>query len=251
MAAVAEQAQAVEEVAGGVLDFEGSPGWEPRQGGLFLLGAAVGLIGGALIGYGVAHKRLRTKYEAIAEEEISSMRDHFRAKLVAQEAKPDLEELAGVVSDLDYTAPEEAREKEPEVESIPDPKEVIHNVFDEHGDEWDYQKELAGRNENHPYVIHRDEMGEKDYLEQTFTYYEKDDVVCDSDDRVVDSADEVLGDFAEKFGHGSNDPNVVFIRNDRLGIDVELCRSPNSYAEEVHGLQHSEPMRRRPKFDDE
>jgi len=46
----------------------------------------------------------------------------------------------------------------------------------------------------------------------------------------------------EKFGHGSGDPNVVYIRNEQYTAEIELCRSPNSYAEEVHGFKHSDEV---------
>jgi hypothetical protein len=41
-----------------------------------------------------------------------------------------------------------------------------------------------------------------------------------------------------RFGHGSQDPSVVYVRNDQLELVYEVVRSPQSYSEEVHGIKH-------------
>jgi len=46
------------------------------------------------------------------------------------------------------------------------------------------------------------------------------------------------------FGHGSNDASVVYVRNDKLELIFEVVRSPNSFAEEVHGFHHEAYSRR-------
>ena len=43
----------------------------------------------------------------------------------------------------------------------------------------------------------------------------------------------VVGDL--RFGHGSNDPNVVYIRNDRLKAEYEVLLNSGSYQEEILG----------------
>jgi hypothetical protein len=40
----------------------------------------------------------------------------------------------------------------------------------------------------------------------------------------------------DRFGHRSKDPRVVYIRNEKLGIEYEVCKSDGSYAEEVGGF---------------
>jgi hypothetical protein len=240
--------------------------FDTRTFGLGLL--AGGAIGAVVAGF-VVERRLRTKYEQLAEEEITQMREHFHAKAVALEEKPALD---GLVKDLGYVpvvqegpqtapvadpgAPNVTVESESESKNVFDEaKERLQEIDPDEG--WDYDIERANRSHKVPYVIHRDEQGETPgYTEATFTYYEGDDVLCDARDKIIDARDEVLGsDFQDKFGHGSGDPNVVYIRNDELGCVIEVCRSPNSYAEEVHGFKHSdEPPRRAPRrmtLDDE
>lgn len=227
--------------------------------GFVALASAASAAGAALTAYFIADRRLRAKYEQIAEEEISQMREHFHAKAVAMEEKPALD---GLVTDLGYvpaageTKPEPGApnttveiERETPNHTAIEPTEM--NVFDEAqarlqekdaAEGWDYDTERSKRVAGKPYIIHRDEQEEMGLTQSTFTYYEGDDVLCDERDRVVDSRDEILGtEFVDKFGHGSDDPNVVYIRNEELGVEIEVCKSPNSYAEEVHGFKHSDP----------
>jgi hypothetical protein len=108
-------------------------------------------------------------------------------------------------------------------------------------------------------VIHREERDEADaYDSVTFTYYEADDVICNERDEVIPEGDRerIFGEAnLEKFGHGSGDATTVYIRNDQLEMDIEVIRSPNSYAEEVHGfepeIKHSHRRRERTPSDDE
>lgn len=221
-----------------------------------------GVVAGAVVAGGVTYltleRKLRAKYEAQAEAEIAEMREHYRAKAIADQEKPDLQK---VVEDLGYvpersemqdgTTLEPVEPGAPNVAPSPEALEETKNVFKEAEERtrvvdpdagWDYDTERSNRTAGKPYVIHMDEQGEmQGFSDVTWTYYEGDDVLCDARDKIVDSRDEVLGtDFTDKFGHGSNDPNVVYIRNEELMVEIELCRSPNSYAEEVQGFRHSD-----------
>lgn len=224
------------------------------------LGLAIGAGVGFAVGSLYISKRLRKEYEAIAEEEISQMRDHFHKKAVAMENKPALD---GLVRDLGYVPAERQTEEGDQAATVsPDPstpnstvnaESETQNVFEqpeppaeelgeakEPNEGWDYKKEIAQRTPDVPYVIHEDEQHERGYSEATLTYYEGDDVLADVDDKIIDNKEDLIGDCAEKFGHGSSDPNVVYLRNERLEVEIELCRSTGTYAEEVHGIRHSD-----------
>ncbi len=234
---------------------------------LVLAGVGVGAIVGSMIGGFVQDKRLRTKYEELAESEIDQMREHFRAQIIAREEKPALEELQGVVENAGYSTPNTAAEP---LLPVADPivsepeKTEQYNVFRDHnqaeiaGDGWDYTTELANRIEHQgrkrPYVIHEDEQHELDYNETEFSYYEGDDVVCDSENRIVSNPEAVIGeDFREKFGHGAEDPNVCFVRNDELAADIEVTRWEAMYSVEVQGLEEEVEFEshRKTQFDDD
>lgn len=250
--------------------------------GAFVLGAG---FGGAAA-YFLTKRALETKYRKIADEEIEEMREHYHAKTVAAEDKGSLEEI---VRERGYAAEPEINEQPPmavtppttvveraevvaeeeEDEVLVEPEApVVVNAFEQYGDDvvkpeegWDWHKERRNRSPNRPYVIHLDEREEYDtYDGVTYTYYEEDDVLCNERDEVIgkDERDALVGEAnLSKFGHGSDDPTVVYVRNDRLEMIMEICQSPNSYAEEVHGfepdpeLRHSDRRRERRQFDDD
>lgn len=256
---------------------------------------AVGFVMGAAAGGAAAYfylrKKMETKYAVIAAEEVSEMAAIYRAKKVALENQADKPDLADLVREQGYTGEdpedvaaeeqtsppmavtppnavvERAREVEetPEVPEAP-PEPEVRNVFQDHAvvpeDDWDWAKERTLRTPMTPYVIHIDEReGEDTFDSVTYTYYEGDDTLCNERDEIMSpqERERVVGEVnLGKFGHGSGDADTVYIRNNPLEMDIEVVRSPNSYAEEVRGLEpeppelrHSYQRRGKPPFDDD
>jgi hypothetical protein len=231
--------------------------------GFYALGMGVG----AITGYFVAKRLLETKYSKIADEAIDEMREHYQAKaraLEAEAAKRPVEEIVkerGYSSDKEESvAPPMAVKPPPAVEEeqarrdrveeqtdsqivMPDP-ETARNLFKEAEvtHEWDWHEERKQRSPDIPYVIHADERFETEtYTDVTLTYYDGDGVLCNERDEIIDpnDIDRLVGEKnLERFGHGSGDAVIVFIRNDAMEIIYEVIKSPNSYAEEVHGFHH-------------
>ena len=267
---VADQAQHVADVSRGA-----SGRGTGLAMGAFLIGAGIG--GG--VAYVFAKRQLELKYAKIADDEIAEMREHYHEKALALEAEAAKGDLEDIVAERGYTteagderppmavapptkvveAAAEATEAIKEertkpapvvpVEAAPQAEVKTRNVFedaDEHAaitTSWDQQAELRRRSPDHPYVIHYDERDEfEGYSEMTLTYYEADDVLCNERDEIVtpEERDRLVGEKnLERFGHGSNDPSIVYVRNDSLELMMEVVKSPNSYAEEVHGLKHT------------
>jgi hypothetical protein len=218
---------------------------------------------GAVTGYIFAKKQLEAKYKKMAEEEIDEIRAHYLAKQQASSEKKPLDEVMeehGYKTKLE--GPDETifmkiePEGEPEEPEEPEEAEETQNVFVPPDIQpWSYEEELKARaaNPGVPYVISRDEFGEDEpgYVQEHLTYFEGDDVLADSHDTPVDDMDAMicLGNLL-KFGHGSGDPSVVFVRNDDLQLDIEICHSSGKFSEIVHGvsddeLRHSMRRRRR------
>lgn len=263
---VSDEALAVEKVVRGI---------EGMQIAFIGLGVAIGAAVGGLTAWRVATRKAEAKFSEIAAEEIADMRQHYNEKAVAMEMTQTKGDLADIVKERGYVAeptappmavtPPEAvvdaardiAEDEPNVETDPtkltvdveedDRPEEVRNIFRdaEVTDEWDWHKERSKRSPLKPYIIHRDERDEQDvYDSVTWTYFEEDDVLCRENDEVVPvgERDKLIGEaHLEKFGHGSGDASIVYVRNDALEIDFEVVRSPNSYAEEVHGFEPEEP----------
>lgn len=272
--AVEKVAEEVLDVADAVLD-DASEAVDTARGfdfRAFGAGISFGAVVGAGICYLVVNKRLRTKYDAIADEEIAGMKRHYDKKLRSLEIQSEKKTIDEVAQDLGYATEGDGKVAYHRVGSEPDkasdtitPEPELKNVFENDDDpevemteSWNMEKEIASRSAAEPYVIHRDEYnegvtGDVPFDQYTLTYFEGDDVLCREDDQIIADQDEVvgLGNLA-KFGHGSGDPNVVYIRNEKLKVDIEVTHSDGKYAQEVAGftedeLQHSSMRRRLPR----
>lgn len=239
-----------------------------------ILGVVLAAASGAAAGYFIADRRAKLKYQQIADEEIAEMREHYYEKGLALEAEKGKGDLAQIVKDKGYVstddsrppmavqppksvveseddrageAPDDSAMSEDDVEGPNGVKVRHHNVFNDREVvvpyEWDLNTELKRRTPDTPYVIHYDERDDMDgYSQVSYTYYAADDVLCNENDEVVDpnyERDNLVGEAnLERFGHGSNSPEIVFIRNDNLEMVMEIVKSPNSFATEVHGFSH-------------
>lgn len=219
----------------------------------FGLGAIFGGTISALTTFLWSRRHFELKYEKLANAEIDEMREHYRAKQAVVQEKPKLEKI---VEEHGYIPPEPGKvntvtpepvkarltgDRKGELVEEPSIKFEIRPKED-----WDYEAELASRLTDIPYIIHRDEFGEKtDHSKVTLTYYEDDDILCDEDDKPIENKERLVGEGnLDRFGHGSNNPNTVYIRNELLSLDAEVIKNPSSYTEEVHGLKHSDRPRK-------
>lgn len=236
---------------------------------LSLTGAA-GIALGSAAGYILAVRKLEMKYRFLADKEIQEAKEYYALRNKTGEFSDpnqlalkyeDINENPGdVVAQLkevirgnQYTSGEERKEEKTDDEEVVSIEQAL-NVFTEAEppDEFDYEAEIRNRTEEAPYVITHDEFfgNEKDYVQQTLTYYDGDGVLADEKDKPIDDTDGVVGDYnLNRFGYGSKDNNIVYVRNERMELEFEVVRSKNTYTQEVLGyIQHSEQDRRVRKF---
>lgn len=112
------------------------------------------------------------------------------------------------------------------------------SIFDDVDDVWDWEREVNSRNEEEPYIIHKEEFynNERDYTQTTLTYYAGDDILVDEEESPVYNHNSVVGQLI--FGHGSGgDPNVVHVRNPKLHAEYEILLDTGLYSVEVLGLE--------------
>jgi len=217
--------------------------------GYFLGGCAVGFALGFYWGYKFNKESIRAEAFKKSEEEVAKIRQVYQQKTVAATPKPD---LGQVVEEQGYDQQE--RLLKPPVPGVveptpvtplvppPIPPRVVYEGGKDKNSGWNYTEELESRTTTEPYVIHQDEFNENDeYSKVTYTYYAEDDVLVDDEDQhPVPHGDLVVGLDNLKFGHGSDDIDVVFVRNDRLGQDMEICRTHESYERKILGLNPEE-----------
>lgn len=122
------------------------------------------------------------------------------------------------------------------------------NIFASTGEGWDYELEKLARGEmaleGIPYyIIHADEFhqNESGFDQMSLVYYAGDDTMVDDRDQPVLDYVRHMGEL--EFGHGSNDPNVVYIRNTARKAEYEILKHTGTYSEEVLGMELEEKER--------
>lgn len=171
----------------------------------------------------------------VNEQELP-MDDSGKVVLNVVQDIQDVPESTEANNKIDYSKIATSASKKSEDEEPP-----IINVFranNTRSEAWDFDAEVAGRDPSKPYIIHeeeyiRDEMG---FRQETVTYYEGDDIMADPLDTAIHNYKGIMGEL--RFGHGSNDPNIVYIRNENLNVEWEVLRHSGSFATEVMGLEY-------------
>jgi hypothetical protein len=105
---------------------------------------------------------------------------------------------------------------------------------------WNYEEELKNRTPQAPYVIHQNEFNHSnpDYSKVVYSFYDVDEILVDAEDEgLISYADVTVGMDNLKFGHGSDDIDVVYVRNDRLEMDMQICRVHASFDETMREMQ--------------
>lgn len=222
------------------------------------LGIAVATTGtvcfaaGSTAGFFYAKHLLKLRYEELAGQEIAQAKA-FYSKQVKDQNFPSVDDAAEAL------LPKEVEEtvatyqgKRSTVTITPYHKVELQgeaaespvktsNIFAKQPEtEADWERRVRNRTEEAPYVITNEEYfaGELEYKQATVTYYEGDGVLADERDDVIDGIDLTIGDDnIIRFGDHSEDDNIVYVRNDRLGIDFEVTRSQGKYSVEVAGFE--------------
>lgn len=170
---------------------------------------------GAIVGSIATWKFVKTKYERIADEEIESIREVYSKKESA-------------------TNDNKVAQKEDEVvdekPSIYEMKEYLERIKENgyHGEK--IKEEGDPDMSDSPYVISPDEFGNVDDHTCVSLSYYADGVLADDWDTVVlDPIEEVGPDIASHFGEYEED--TVFVRNEKLKVDYEICRDLRTFAE--------------------
>ena len=197
--------------------------------------ASVGL--GVAVGYFVANKRAQTKWQAIAQEEIDSVKKQY--KLLAAEDEYEDPEVATEafrsttdkylerLDELGYQA---------RVVDIEERSQVADVVFE--------KKTVAESpskfDEDYPFPIMQAEYfhDEQDYDKLSITYYAGDDTVADTRDDIINDVASIIGSCHKKFmGYDPKEPYVVYVRNHKNQQDFEVVFDERAFISAVHGIE--------------
>jgi hypothetical protein len=222
-----------------------------------VVGLGVGAAVGFYFGYKFNREKIRAEAYKEAKEEVDLLRSVYLEKTLSaantdvegttlqgtiSTEKPPIEE---VVENLGYQTQVPSRER-----PLPAPVPILDDLPENSVETsksmnagWNYEKELENRSPEAPYIIHQNEYNHSnlEYQKVVYTYYADDQYIVDTEDnRPVHNADVVVGLDNLNFGHGSDDFDVVYVRNDIQEIDMQICRINRSYEEEELGFHISE-----------
>lgn len=156
------------------------------------------------VGSVVTWKLVKDKYAQIAQEEIESVKEAFSTRESENDAESE--------SDKNRETTAEDIIKNEGYASDPSEKEEETTMVK-------------------PHVIAPEEFGECDYETVTLWYF-TDGVLTNDRRKILKNADELVGEnFADHFGEYEEDPDTVYVRNDKQKIDYEILRDYRAYSE--------------------
>ena len=180
---------------------------------------------GAAIGSFAAYFYAKKKYQKIADEEINSMKEYYEIK---KEKKPIVEVKSFQKEDVIKT------------NSLSELQELYSSKHNADLDPGYYSSPypFSEREDDHPtdgsledpYTITADQFvnEKRNFEKETLLYFEGNGVLCEDTERIIEDIDSSIGrDNLDKFGEFEED--VMYIRNERLGIDYEVLLQHSTY----------------------
>ena len=170
---------------------------------------------GAAIGSAVTWKIVKTKYEQITREEIDSFKEEYSRR---HSVKP-----------IDDAMDEES-------------KEILDDILQEESyTNYSRKDEVKPtvKKDYEPYVIDSCEFDTLDDWEAiTLTYY-SDGVLVDDMNEPIDDVDDIIGcEALTLFGTNEDDPDTVYVRNERLKVDYEILQDMDRYEDNKNDNPH-------------
>lgn len=187
----------------------------------------ISFIFGAGVGAAAAYYLLKNKYEAIAQEEIESVKEAYLSKEAKKTEHSEVVEKEPTEEPDEFAKRRLARNK-PDISVYT--KQVgklnYSECFDEEAAEKEAEPELAGD----PYVVPPEEFGEYEDYERRTLYFFKDEILADEDYEIIEDIDDIVG--SESLNHfGEYEDDSVYVRNDRHHCDYEILLDEREYNE--------------------
>lgn len=224
-----------------------------------LVGTAAGAVAGGVLAYILA----RRSFNARLEDELAAAKHHYQLRAEAASARADaVERTATAVGD----EPGDANPYGVEygAQQYPDKQLDHHSAFIEAAETRlledldlvpsDASLSLpwppAERDRTQPYVISDDEFAEgpEQGVHQSLSvkWYDDDQVLVDDQGQPIPDIRRTTGLLSKSgFGGVSGDPNIRYVRNERLEIDFEIAFDERSYTEAVLNYGTANPRNRR------
>lgn len=214
----------------------------------FGIGFGIGIFAGERIGRKKIQKKEEKEPEmtsTMPEKEVSDQSTHPKYNAWTPE---ELAKQAGY-----YADPSKADDDEEEPDDFD--KDVAemelylssfeHPMDDDEEPESSFPFEHKVENEEgkEPYAINFEDFyrNGSGFDQSYLMYYEEDEVLCDESESIVEESDKVLGEgWYGRFGDNEDDPDTIYIRNERMKTDYEVSRIKNAYSRVVMGMEDND-----------
>lgn len=200
---------------------------------------AVGFFGAGVVA-GVAYGIRYTEDEVRrVEDEIAELRRKFWDEKAEIKEEAKVSELAdveidraaiynGIVSRQEYTdLPEDTVYSNGEAEPEEEPEEP-----EEDPDALPIEelRMFEVKDPNVPYMITEEEfrVNEDDHTQTSLVYFIKDDILVDEDEQIVNDVENLVDSCLDNFSVHSP-TTVVYVRNERLKLDIEVVLDTDDY----------------------
>lgn len=188
----------------------------------------------------VAHKALRAYLDEHIEKKEEEKREPTAFEKLVEEPVIDISKDETMIAQhREESGLPQVEDSTPDLEDeelVLEPVEIRTNIFaSDPDDDWDYDHEVQKRGDRDPYIIHRDEFMDEEsgFSQSSLTYYRGDNILCDEKDAPIYNHEFIAGTL--RFGHGSKDPNIVYVRNPQLQAEYEIILDTGYYEIEVLG----------------
>lgn len=187
---------------------------------IFSIGAALGAL--------VTWQYLKPKYERMVQDEVSEFkRDWAERDGKKEENSEETDDDESRIMDIT-----ELEEKRAQIREI---AKQYNNILEENKYTEVLEKGGSNMKDDEPYVISPLKFAEEDedYEVVSLTYH-TDGILVDDMGELIEDAESIVGtEFPEHFGEYTEDPDTVYVRNERLMTDYEIQRDLDSYAASV------------------
>ena len=176
--------------------------------------------------------------EKLAEELSQAFSNKLQAekKKIEASAKIDEEILKKVEKEFEGGYTEEVKER---IDYSAKAKQYVDAAGEVEKEEVEFVSEPTKKErDDTPYVIDIEEFsdGEVTFDKITVYYYEFDNILIEAENEAPEDIDATIGwGSLDEFGNGSVNPDIVYVRNEKLSIDYEVIRLKESYEVSVLG----------------
>ena len=191
----------------------------------FVFGGAVGAVATWIF--------TKKYYEKIATEEIESVKEYYKEK----KEKTEEEKVDKVSEDavLAYDPKEEDSvgiPKRPSVETMRRYESLAETYKsripeEEQKSNFDKKEAIAV---SKPYVIMPEEVGDLDHMTSTL-YYFQDGVLTDDEMNPLEDPEDLIGDIKVEDHFGEFEDDVVYVRNEDMETDFEICADERKFSD--------------------